>query len=51
MKATLTLWVMSPVTKILAGLASSMSEFRSIQPGQECNGYKCSTGELTGESH
>ena len=32
-------WVMSPVSKILAGLASSMQEFPNIRPGQEFYGY------------
>jgi arylsulfatase A-like enzyme len=33
-------WVMGPVTKILAGLATSMKEYPNIRPGEDFKGYK-----------
>ena len=32
-------WVMSPVSKILAGLNASMQQYPNIQPGADFNGY------------
>jgi arylsulfatase A-like enzyme len=33
-------WVMSPVTKILAGLQASMAQYPNIAPGKDFSGYK-----------
>ena len=33
-------WVMAPVSKILAGLASSMQQYPNIKPGQDFKGYE-----------
>lgn len=33
-------WVMGPVSKILAGLAASMTKYPNIKPGQEFEGYE-----------
>ena len=33
-------WVMAPVSRILAGLASSMQQYPNIKPGQDFKGYE-----------